>query len=110
MTEGVTQEETIDAVNDYLGLYGFEAAEGSTVAGQVYLGDDGHVLPVNTTNEFDSDAVEFHVEVSVPFANASLIFPTFFPHWIEGRAITSQIRVRSERYSGFFNPAEAYAN
>jgi len=110
MTEGVTREETIDAVNDYLELYGFAASEGSTVAGQVYLDDNGHILPVNFTNEFDSDAVEFHVEVSVPFANASLIFPTFFPHWIEDRAISSQIRVRSERYNGFFNPAEAYAN
>lgn len=110
MTEGVTRQDTIDAVNDYLDVYGFEPAEGSTVAGQIYLDDNGRVLPINTSNEFDSEAVEFHVEVSVPFANASFVFPTFFPNWVEDREIRSQIRVRSERYSGFFNPAEAYAN
>ena len=84
--------------------------EGSTVAGQIYLDDAGRVLPVNTTREFDSESVEFHVEVAVPFASATLVFPTFLPDWVENREIRSAIRVRSERFSGFFNPAEAYAN
>lgn len=110
MTEGVTREDTINSVNEYLTLFGFPPSEGSVIVGQVYLDDDGHVLPVNTTQEFDSDSVEFHVEVAVPFANASLIFPTFFPRWIENREIRSVIRVRSERYNGFFNPSEAYAD
>ena len=110
MTEGVTRQETIDAVNDYLNTFGFAAEEGSVIAGQIYLDDDGRVLPVNTTNEFDSESVEFHVEASVSFANATLVFPTFFPSWVNDREIRSEIRVRSERFSGFFNPAEAYAN
>jgi Flp pilus assembly protein TadG len=110
MTEGVTRQDTIDAVNDYLSIYGLEPAEGSTVAGQVYLDDSGRVLPVNTTSEFDSESVEFHVEVSVPFANATLVFDSFFPSWVKDREIRSVIRVRSERYNGFFNPADAYAN
>ncbi len=110
MTEGVTRQQTIDSVDEYLTTFGFEPAEDSIVAGQIYLDTSGHVLPINTTNEFDSEAVEFHVEVSVPFENATLVFPTFFPNWVNNREIRSQIRVRSERYNGFFNPAEAYAN
>ena len=110
MTEGVTRQETIDAVDDYLNLFGFAPGEGSIIAGQIYLDNAGHVLPINTTNEFDSESVEFHVEASVPFANATLVFPTFLPNWVNDREIRSQIRVRSERFSGFFNPAEAYAN
>lgn len=110
MTEGVTRDETIQAVDDYLTLFGLEAAEGSIVAGQIYLDADGHVLPVNTSNEFDSEAVEFHVEASVPMANATTVFPTFFSDWVDNGMIRSEIRVRSERYSGFFNPAEAYAD
>lgn len=110
MTEGATREETIQAVDDYLSIFGFDPAEGSIIAGQIYLDDDGHVLPVNTTNEFDSEAVEFHVEASVPFSDATVVLPEFFSDWVSNRAIRSKIRVRSERYSGFFNPAEAYAN
>ena len=110
MTEGVTRQETIQAVDDYLDIFGFEAGEDSIVVGQIYLDEDDHVMPLNTTDEFDSDAVEFHVEASLPFANATLVFPTFFPKWVDNREIRSEIRVRSERYNGFFNPAEAYAN
>ena len=110
MTEGVTREETIQAVDDYLTIFGLEPTEGSIVAGQIYLDDNGRVMPVNTTNEFDSDAVEFHVEASVSFANATLVFPTFFSSWVDNREFHSEIRVRSERYNGFFNPAEAYAD
>ena len=110
MTEGVTRQETIEAVDDYLNLFGFEAGDGSIIVGQIYLDDDGQVLPLNTTNEFDSESVEYHVEASVPFANATLVFPTFFPTWVENRNFRSEIRVRSERYSGFFNPATAYAD
>ena len=110
MTEGVTRDQTIEAVDDYLRLYGFAPGEETTIVGQVYLDAGGRVRPLNTTNELDSDAVEFHVEASVPFANATLVFPTFFPSWVKDREIRSTIRVRSERYSGFFNPAEAYAN
>lgn len=110
MTEGVTRQQTIEEVNNYLALYGLQPGEGETMAGQIYLDDSGSVLPVNTSNEFDSDAVEFHVETSVPFANATLVFQSVFPSWVNGREIRSTIRVRSERYNGFFNPAEAYAN
>ena len=110
MTEGVTRDQTIDAVNDYLDTFGFEPEAGSTIVGQVYLDDSGRVLPVNTTSEFDNESVEFHVEVAVPFANAVLILPSFVPHWFENREIRSEIRIRSERYNGFFNPSEAYAN
>lgn len=110
MTEGVTREETIDEVNNYLSTFGFEAAVDSVVVGQIHLDGNGRVLPVNTSTEFDSDAVEFHVEAAVPFANASLVFPTFLPSWVENREMRSSIRVRSERYNGFFNPSEAYAN
>ncbi len=110
MMEGITQQDTIDAVNDYLNLYGYPPAEGSVIAGQVYLDDNGYVLPLNTTNEFDNQSVEFHVQATVPFENATFVFPMFFPNWVEGKNISAQIRVRSERYSGFFNPAEAYAN
>ncbi len=110
MTEGATREDTIQAVVDYLSLFGFEPAENAIIVGQIYLDNDGHVLPVNTTSEFDSEAVEFHVEASVPFANATIVLPTFFSEWVNNREIRSRIRVRSERYSGFFNPAEAYAD
>ncbi len=110
MMEGVTKQDTIDSVTNYLNLYGYPPAEGSVIAGQIYLDDNGHVLPVNTANEFDNESVEFYVEATVPFANATLVFPTFFPKWVEDKNITARIQVRSERYSGFFNPAEAYAN
>ncbi len=110
MTEGATREDTIEAVDEYLNLFGLEPAEGAIIVGQVYLDDDGHVMPVNTTDEFDSSAVEFHVEASVPFDNATVVLPAFFSSWVEDREIGSQVRVRSERYSGFFNPAEAYAD
>ena len=110
MTEGVTQQQTIEAVEDYLNNFGFAPAEGSIVAGQIYLDANNQVLPVNTTSEFDSESVEFHVEARVPFENATILFPTFFPNWVKNREIRSQIRVRSERFNGFFNPAEAYAD
>ncbi len=110
MTEGVTRQETIDSVNEYLEIFGFEAPESSIVVGQIYLNDEGLALPVDTISEFDSESVEFYVEVSLPFDNATLVFPTFFPDWVANRDIRSEIRVRSERYSGFFNPSEAYAN
>ena len=85
MMEGVSRQDTIDSVNDYLNLYGYPAGEGTVIAGQVYLDDDGHVLPVDTASEFDSESVEFHVEAAVPLSNATLIFPMFLPNWIEGR-------------------------
>ncbi len=110
MTDGVTRADTIQAVNDYLNRFGYEAGPNSIVVGQVYLDDMGRVLPLNTTTEFDSESVEFHVEAAVPFSNATLIFPTFLPNLVGDREIRSEIRVRSERYNGFFNPAEAYAN
>ena len=110
MTEGATREETIEAVEDYLGMFGFQASEGSIVAGQIFLDDEGRALPVNTTTEFNSESVEFHVEASIPFSNASLVFSKFAPETVSNRELQSQIRVRSERYNGFFNPAEAYAN
>ena len=110
MMEGNTRQDSVDAVNDYLGLFGFQAGEDSVITGQIYLDDSGHALPVNTTAEFDSDSVEFYVGASVPFSNATVVFPMFFPNWVEGKEISAEIQVRSERFNGFFNAADAFAN
>ena len=110
MMEGSTQADVQAEVNDYLSLYGLEPRDDSVIAGQIYLNDDGAATELNTTSPFDNDSVEFHVEAAVPFANATSVFPLFFPNWVEDNEIVARIRVRSERFNGFFNASTAYAN
>ena len=110
MLEGTTRQDTIKDVNDYLDLFGFSTTGGSVVVGQIFLDENDQARPLDTTTEFNAEAVEFYVQATVPVSNVTLVFQSVFPNWVEDREITSEIQIRSERFSGFFNASEAFAN
>lgn len=103
MTEGVTRDEAIDAVEAHLRKFGFEASE-------ILVNDEGKWEDTenpDTRTELDSNTPEVHVAVTIPMTNAALLLPDA---WFEGKEISSEMKLKSERYTGYFDGSTALGN